>query len=138
MAIQQISVFLENREGQLAEITSVLAENNIDLKALHISETSDYGVLRLISADYASAEKVLRDNGFLVNLTPVVCVAVDNKPGGLCGLLKVLSDNKTDISYMYSVFGEENGSAKMIIKVRDITALEKILADNGIEQANLI
>ena len=137
MALQQISVFLENREGQLAEITSVLAKNDIDLKALHISETSDYGVLRLIATNADNAVKILKDNSFLVSLTSVVCVAVDNKPGGLCKLLTLLSENKMDISYMYSVFGEENGTAKMVLKVRDTAALEKILADNGIAQADL-
>lgn len=131
MTLQQISVFLENRAGQLAEITGVLAENGIDLRALHISETADYGVLRLIAADSEKAEKVLKDNGFLVSMTPVVAVSVPDRPGGLALLLKVLADNRIDISYMYSVFGSDNGLAHMIFRIPDPAAFEEVLKNNG-------
>lgn len=138
MALQQISVFLENRAGQLAEITGVLAEKGIDLRALHISETSDYGVLRLIASDSEKAAEVLKADGFLVSLTTVAAVSVPDKPGGLCSLLRLLADNGIDVSYMYSVFGQDNGLAHMVFKVRDIDALEQLLAAHGIAPATLL
>lgn len=131
MSLKQISVFLENRTGQLAEITSILAENDIDLRALHISETSDYGVLRLIVAEWERAEKILREQNVIVSLSSVVVVSVPDRPGGLSSLVKVLSDNNIDISYMYSVFGKHNGGANMIFKVADVENVEQILEDNG-------
>ena len=81
MSITQISIFLENRAGQLSEITKILSENSIDLKALNIAETADYGILRIISDDSDKAAKLLRDNGFIVTETPVAAAAVPNKAG---------------------------------------------------------
>lgn len=138
MALQQISVFLENRAGQLAEITGVLAEKGIDLRALHISETSDYGVLRLIASDSEKAAEVLKADGFLVSLTTVAAVSVPDEPGGLYSLLRLLADNGIDVSYMYSVFGQDNGLAHMVFKVRDIDSLEQLLAAHGIAPATLL
>ena len=83
MAIHQISVFLENRAGQLAEITALLAKNNIDLRAINIAETSDYGVLRLIASHEPEACRVLRENGFIFSASEVVAVGVPDEPGGL-------------------------------------------------------
>ena len=111
MAITQISVFLENRAGQLSEITKILSDNNIDLKALNIAETADYGILRIISDDCNEAAKLLRNNGFIVTQTPVVAAAVPNKAGGLNELLNIISNEDIDIEYMYSVFGQKDGLA---------------------------
>ena len=119
MALQQISVFLENRAGQLAEITGVLAENGIDLRALHISETSDYGVLRLIATDSAGAEKVLKENGFLVSVTPVVAVSVPDRPGGLGELVGMLAAEDINIAYAYSYWPLHTGKVIVVIKVDD-------------------
>ena len=131
MILQQISVFLENRAGQLAEITGLLSENGIDLRALNIAESSDYGVLRLIVSDPAGAQKLLHDAGTLVSLTPVVAVAVPDRPGGLCALLKLLAARNIDISYMYSIFGQKNGMAHMIFRVADPEIMEALLKDSG-------
>ena len=111
MTIQQISVFLENRAGQLAEITSVLAKNNIDLRAIHIAETTDYGVLRIIADRSQDAANVLLNNGFILSMTPVVAAAVPDRPGGLAQLLAVLAQADMDIEYMYSMFGRGDGLA---------------------------
>lgn len=137
MSLKQISVFLENRTGQLAEITSILAANNIDLRALHISETSDYGVLRLIASEWEKAEKVLNEKEIVSKISSVIAVSVPDKPGGLCSLLNVLSDNNIDISYMYSVFGKHNGGANMVFKVADVENVEKILQENGFKTDTL-
>lgn len=131
MSLKQLSIFLENRTGQLAEISSVLANNGIDLRALHISETADYGVLRLIIADWQRAVSILKDEGALVSTTDVITVSVPDKPGGLSSLLKVLAEEDIGVSYMYSVFGKKNGGANMVLKVSDVEKVEEILVSNG-------
>ena len=127
MSITQISIFLENRAGQLSEITKILSENSIDLKALNIAETADYGILRIISDDSDKAAKLLRDNGFIVTETPVAAAAVPNKAGGLNDLLNIISNEEIDIEYMYSVFGQKDGLAYMIFKVKDVEAFVSVL-----------
>ena len=127
MSITQISIFLENRAGQLSEITKILSENSIDLKALNIAETADYGILRIISDDSDKAAKLLRDNGFIVTETPVAAAAVPNKAGGLNELLNIISKEEIDIEYMYSVFGQKDGLAYMIFKVKDVDAFTAVL-----------
>ena len=131
MSLKQISIFVENHAGQLAEVTSELAKNSIDLRALHISETTDYGVLRLIASEWERAEKILREQGILVTTTDVVSVSVADQPGGLSSLLSVLAKDNIDISYMYSVFGKNNGGANMVLKVADVAKVEALLKDNG-------
>ena len=127
MSITQISIFLENRAGQLSEITKILSENSIDLKDLNIAETADYGILRIISDDSDKAAKLLRDNGFIVTETPVAAAAVPNKAGGLNELLNIISKEEIDIEYMYSVFGQKDGLAYMIFKVKDVEAFVSVL-----------
>ena len=117
MAIHQISVFLENQAGQLAEITALLAKNNIDLRAINIAETSDYGVLRLIASHEPEACRVLRENGFIFSASEVVAVGVPDEPGGLSRLLQLLAERQIDVQYMYSIFGQPNGMAYMILRV---------------------
>ncbi|MEE1025638.1 MAG: ACT domain-containing protein, partial [Acutalibacteraceae bacterium] len=102
MSINQISIFLENKTGQLAEITGLLAENHINLRAISIAETADYGVLRIIADDAEKATSVLLANGNILSMTPVTVVAVEDKPAGLSGLLTLLSKGNVPIEYMYS------------------------------------
>ncbi len=132
MTIQQISVFLENRSGQLSEITDLLARNHVDLRAIHIAETADYGVLRLITANAQETTQILLSQGFVLSVTPVTAVAVPDEPGGLAKLLNILAKAEVDIEYMYSVFGRKDDYAYMIFRVADAKRLEEILADNGI------
>ena len=126
MAIHQISVFLENRAGQLAEITALLAKNGVDLRAINIAETSDYGVLRLIASHEPEACHVLRENGFIYST---------DEPGGLSGLLQLLAENSVDVNYMYSIFGQPNGMAYMILRVSDTAAVAALLQKSGIALA---
>ena len=104
MAINQITVFLENRAGKLLEVTKILSQNQVDLKAINIAETADYGLLRIIAADTDLAEKVLKEEGLICTKTPVKADAVPNKPGGLNSMLEVLAAEKIDLNYMYSIF----------------------------------
>lgn len=135
MAIHQISVFLENRAGQLAEITALLAKNGVDLRAINIAETSDYGVLRLIASHEPEACRVLRENGLIFSTSDVVAVGVPDAPGGLSTLLQLLAENSIDVHYMYSIFGQPNGMACMILRVADPAAVSSLLAANGIHPA---
>ena len=135
MTIQQISVFLENRAGQLAEITDILARHDIDLRAIHIAETSDYGVLRLITSSPQEAANILLGSGCVLSMTPVLAVAVPDKPGGLAKLLSIVAQAGIDVEYMYSMFGHGDGLAYMIFRVADVERLESVFSANGIAPA---
>lgn len=135
MTIHQISVFLENRAGQLAEITKILSERHIDLRALNIAETTDYGVLRLIVDQPEAAASILLSEGVILSMTPVVAVGVPDQPGGLAEVLRLISEAGVDVEYMYSVFGQMNGKAYMIFRVTDTDKLIAILNANGIAPA---
>jgi len=137
MTIQQISVFLENRAGELAQITNILAENNINLRAIHIADTSDYGVLRIIVDRPRDAVDILVEKNFILSITPVLAVAVpDDAPGGLAKLLTILAKADMDIEYMYSVFGRKDGMCYMIFRVADIKRLEDIFVANQIQSVS--
>ncbi len=133
MTIHQISVFLENRAGQLAEITSLLAASGVDLRAINIAETADYGVVRLIASDPQRASALLLEHGFILTMTPVAAVSVPDQPGGLAAVLSVLSRADIDVEYMYSVFGQQKSRAYMIFRVGDIDRLAAVLQENDIE-----
>ena len=132
MAVNQISVFLENRNGQLAEITGLLAENKINLRAISIAETSDYGVLRLIADDSEKATNVLLANGNIINMNPVTVVSVPDEPAGLSELLKLLSAGDISIEYMYSLFTHQNDKAYMVFRVTDYDNFIELLSKHGL------
>lgn len=132
MTIPQISVFLENKAGQLADITRILSENQVNMRALNIAETADYGVLRLIVDDAQKASAILLEHGFILTMTPVVGVAVPDAPGGLSKVLGVISEAEMDVEYMYSVFGQKDGQACMIFRVADTDGLMAVLDKSGI------
>lgn len=121
--IHQISVFLENRSGQLAEITHLLAENGIDIRAISIAETSDYGLARMIVNDAPKASAVLLEAGVILSMTPVCAVEVPDVPGGLAAFLQLLAEAEVDVEYMYSLFTHRDGRAYMVVRVSDETAL---------------
>lgn len=128
MTIQQLSVFLENRAGQLSEVTELLAQNGVDMQALNIAETSDYGILRLIVDDPRRASELLKDNGFIVRQTPVVHAPVPDKPGGLNFVLGAIARAGIDIEYMYSILGQRNGLAYMVFRVAEPEKLDAVLS----------
>ena len=135
MSVNQISVFLENKTGQLAEITKLLAENHVNLRAISIAETADYGVLRMIADDAEKATSILLSNGNILSMTPVTVVAVEDKPAGLSELLSLLSDGDVAIEYMYSLFTHQNGKAYMVFRIADEVAFVKLLASHGLAPA---
>ena len=137
MNVIQISVFLENREGQLSNITKVLSENNIDLRAINIAETQDYGVLRIIPADAQKASAVLLENGFIMAMTPVIAVAVPDRPGGLNSLLEALAEKEIGIEYMYSVFSSNSGESIMVLQVGEAEKVSALLNEKGYKVSSI-
>ena len=133
MNIHQISVFLENRTGQLAEITALLAENHIDIRAISIAETADYGLVRLIVDDSYKASSILLQHGDILSMTPVWAVEVPDTPGGLADLLKVLAEDHIDIEYMYSLFTHKEGRAYMVMKVSDEPKFLSVLGQHRVK-----
>ncbi len=135
MSIHQISVFLENRPGQLAEITHLLADNGINLRAISIAESAEYGVLRIIADNAERATAVLLENGNVLSMTPVIVVSVPDQPAGLSEILSLLADGDVDISYMYSLFTHHDGKAYMVFRVADEAKFLKLLETHGITPA---
>ena len=133
MSIHQISVFLENRAGQLAEITQLLAKEHVDLRAISIAETVDYGVARMIVDDAHKASAILLDHGDILSMTPVWAVEVPDRPSGLADLLAVLAQAHVDVEYMYSLFANKEGHAYMVLRISDEAAFTKALADTDIK-----
>ena len=132
MNIHQISVFLENRTGQLAEITRLLADNGIDLRAISIAETADYGLARMIVDDSHKASKILLEHGDILSMTPVWAVEVPDRPGGLAEVLAVLAENHVDVEYMYSLFAHQEGKAYMVMRIHDEPRFLSTLGDRKI------
>ena len=132
MNIHQISVFLENRTGQLAEIAQLLAKNKIDIRAISIAETSDYGLARLIVDDSHKASSILLQHGDILSMTPVWAVEVPDSPGGLAELLNILAQEQIDIEYMYSLFTHREGRAYMVLRVSNEPRLLGALGDRKI------
>ena len=130
--VHQISVFLENRAGQLAEITGVLAENGIDLRAISIAETADYGILRMIVDNAEKATSILLQHGYILSLTPVLVIAVSDQPGGLVPVLSTLAEGSIDIEYMYSLFTHIEGKAYMVFRVAEEEKFVTLLGTHGI------
>ena len=132
MHIHQISVFLENRAGQLAEITRLLAEAHVDIRAISIAEAADYGVARMIVDDSYKASNILLQHGDILSMTPVWAVEVPDRPGGLAEVLGVLADAKVDVEYMYSLFTHREGNAYMVMRVSDDPKFLSTLGDRKI------
>jgi hypothetical protein len=133
MNVKQISIFLENKSGRLAEVTKVLGANNIDISALSIADTTDFGILRLIVNDPDKAVGVLEEAGFSVSITNVIAIAVEDKPGGLAYALDILRKYDIGIEYMYAFVGKTTNKALVILKVMDSQNAVNYLKEGGIE-----
>ncbi|MBP3427032.1 MAG: ACT domain-containing protein [Clostridia bacterium] len=133
--IHQISIFLENRAGQLAQVTRVLADHSVDMRAISIAETSDYGVLRVIVDDADKATNVLLENGFILSKTPVTVVEVPDQAGGLSPVLEALAEGNMDIEYMYSLFTHRDGKAYMVFRTADEEKFKALVTAHGVALA---
>ncbi|MBR2526992.1 MAG: ACT domain-containing protein [Blautia sp.] len=133
MSIRQISVFLENRPGTLNKMTNILAENKIDMRALSLAETKDFGIARIIVDDVYAALEVLKEADFVASLTPVLAYAVPDETGGLNMLLKAFTEAQVNIEYMYAFLGAGSNKAYMIFRVADTMEAEAALEGKGFE-----
>lgn len=133
MKITQISVFLENKKGRLYDACSLLGANDINIRALTIAETESFGVLRIVVDKSEPAVKLLKDNGFACNLTDVVAIEVDDKPGGLAGVLKIFADNDINIEYMYGFMEKFSDRALLVFRFEDTAAVEQVLAKSNVK-----
>ena len=133
MHIHQISVFLENRAGQLAQITKLLADAHVDIRAISIAEAADYGLARMIVDDSYKASNILLQHGDILSMTPVWAVEVPDRPSGLADLLEVLADAHVDVEYMYSLFAGKDGHAYMILRISDEPTFLDALGRNQIK-----
>lgn len=131
MQVDQIAVFLENKSGRLAEITSILAENDINIRALSVADTADFGILRLIVNKVAEAQAVLKKGGFTVSKTQVIAVAVPDRVGGLAEVLQAVTDGGYNVEYMYAYAHRADGSAVMIFRFDDMESAVAKLKEKG-------
>lgn len=130
---KQISVFLENKAGRLSHVTKVLGEANINIRALSIADTSDFGILRIIVSDPENAYKILKDAGFTVSETEVIAVQVPDSPGGLATVLEQMSDANLNIEYLYAFLGTSEDDALVIFKVEDFAKARDTFIEKGIK-----
>lgn len=129
--VEQISVFLENKEGRVAQVTSIFSKAGVNIRALSLADTADFGVLRLIVDDTVKAEEVLKTNGFTVGKTHVVAVEVEDKPGGLNDILEILHEAKINVEYMYAFVRQSGNKAVMIFRFDDIESAVRALEEKG-------
>jgi len=131
MTAVQISVFLENKSGRLAELTSALAKASVNVRALSLAETIDYGVLRLIVDKPAEARKALSEAGFTVTETEVVAVEMPDRPGGLAGVANLVTQSGLNIEYLYAFVGQRGENAVVIFRIDDVKAAVAALQQGG-------
>ena len=132
MKAEQISIFLENRAGRLEEVTRVLAEADISIRALSLADTSDFGILRLIVSDHEKAKKALKEHGFTVGRNAVVAVEVSDAPGGLHAVLHLLCGNGINVEYMYAFVHQSEKSAVIIFRFDRTDQAIELLQKNNI------
>ena len=133
MTVQQISVFLENRPGGLAEFTKVLSENNIDMRAMCIAETPDFGILRIIVDDVYNTMCTMKEAGYICSVTKVLAVEIPDKPGSLLRTLTVLGESNINLEYSYAFTTRKKDVAYMILRVNDNERATEVLTEHGIK-----
>jgi hypothetical protein len=132
MKLVQISVFLENRAGRLAEVTKVLGDAGVNIRALSLADTSDFGILRLIVDKTEEAIEALRFNKFTASLTEVMAVEVDDRPGGLAHVLSILQKKNINVEYMYAFVEKFTEKAVLVFRFENLEEAIQILGENGV------
>lgn len=132
MKVRQISVFLENKSGRLAQVTQILGENGINIRALSIADTTDFGILRLIVNDPEKAYRALKEGGFTVSTTEVIAVEVDDRPGGLAAALQALDQAGINIEYLYAFVQKASSAALVVFRVEQLDEAVEALRAAGI------
>ena len=136
MKVKQISVFLENRKGRLCEALDVLGKGKINIRALSIADTSEFGILRLIAPNPDMAKKLLEKNNFVVHENEVIAIGVTDKPGGLAGALRILDKADLNVEYLYAFVEKSGKKAVVVLRTENINAGIKALQKGGIEVLN--
>ena len=136
MSVKQISIFIENKKGSLAEVTEFIAKSNINLKALSIADTQDFGILRIITDNPDAARDILKNEGYTVTATSVLAVALSDSPGSMAAILGVLSKADISVEYTYAFMSNVEGKAYMIFRVDNNDKASKALVDAGISVIN--
>ena len=132
MKITQMSVFIENTKGRLYDLCKALGKNNINIKALTLAESPEFGIARLVVDKADEAVQMVKAEGFIASVAHIVAVEVDDRPGGLAAVLKVLSDNDINIEYMYGFVEKTSDKALMVFKFEDIDKALDVLCKNGV------
>lgn len=133
MNVEQISIFLENKSGRLAEVTSALSEAGINIRALYLADTADFGILRLIVSDTEKARQTLKEKGFTVEKTKVVAIEVPDRPGGLSKILSTIKDEGINVEYMYAFVEKSGENALVIFRFDEIEKSVAILRQAGVK-----
>lgn len=131
MSLKQLTIFVENKQGTLVDITDILAKNNVNMRALSIADTQDFGILRLIVDNNDVATKALQDAGYLIKMTDVVGVKIGDQPGKLSKALEVLDEAKINMEYLYAFMARTEKHAYVVLRVADNDAAEKSLENAG-------
>lgn len=131
--VKQLSVFLQNKSGKIASVTRTLYENGIDIRALSIADTTDFGILRMLVSDVEKAKTALSKENCIVSINEVDVVAVPDKPGGLAEVLQKLADARIDIEYMYSLIDRGTDDAYMVFRLADEANILDVLEANGLK-----
>ena len=132
MNVEQISIFLENKPGRLVEVTRILEEGQINIRALALADTSEFGILRVIVNDNQAAQRLLKDHGYTVGVNEVVAVEVEDRPGGLARILEVIENADANIEYMYAFVRQSGQNAVLIFRFDDIRAASAVLKLEGV------
>lgn len=133
MLIKQMSVFVENTTGRLAQLTRVLGNNGIDIKASCIADTVDFGILRCIVDDPEEATRVLKEHGFTASITEVIAVELEDRPGGFADVLEILAKENIGVNYIYSTIRSKEGAAIIVLKVEDPQKAIDVLLSNNVK-----
>ncbi len=131
MFVKQLSIFVENKKGRLASILATLSKNNIDICALSLADTTDFGVLRIIVNDPELAQQVLREEGVVSKTSEVLAVEIDDTPGALAEILQILGEENHSVEYMYAFVGQKDNNAIVVIKTEGLDDAEALLIQNG-------
>lgn len=133
MIIKQLSIFVENKKGRLAEITKIISDAKVDIRALSIADTTDFGILRLIVNEPDRAAEALKEQGITVSVTNVIAVGINDTPGAFSVPMQILADADIDVEYLYAFITRKSEKAYVILRVADNDAAAKVLADKGVE-----
>ena len=133
MIIKQISIFVENKKGRLAEITKIISDAQVDIRALSIADTTDFGILRLIVDEPDKAAEALKAQGITVSITNVIAVGINDTPGAFSVPMQILAEADIDVEYLYAFITRKSEKAYVILRVADNDAAAKVLADKGVE-----